>query len=101
MKTQFHFLNVSELSTIVPPDNSIVITDKNVLRNYEGLLETYKKIVLDAGEEEKSFETLSYIIEQLIKLEADRTTTIAGIGGGVITDISGFAASVYMRGIPF
>ncbi len=101
MKTQFNFSSANELYTIVSPLNSIIITDKNIARNYEALMQPFRKIVLDDGEQEKSFETLSYILEQLIKLEADRTTTIIGVGGGVITDISGFAASIYMRGIPF
>lgn len=101
MKTQFHFSSVAQLPELASVTNSIVITDKNILRNYEALLKPYKKIVLDPGEDEKSFETLSYIIEQFVKLEADRTTTIIGIGGGVITDITGFAASIYMRGLPF
>jgi hypothetical protein len=34
-------------------------------------------------------------------MEADRKTTLVGVGGGVITDLTGYAASVYMRGIPF
>ena len=41
------------------------------------------------------------MIEQLIELEADRKTTLVGVGGGVITDITGYVASVYMRGIQF
>jgi 3-dehydroquinate synthase len=46
-------------------------------------------------------ETIDAVIEQLISMEADRKTTLVGVGGGVITDITGYAASVYMRGIPF
>lgn len=101
MKTQFYFSSLSNLSEIVSADNSIVITDKNILSNYGSVLNNHRKIVLDPGENEKSFETLGYIVDQLIKLEADKTTTLIGVGGGVVTDITGFAASIYMRGIPF
>ena len=41
------------------------------------------------------------VIEQLIALEADRQSFVIGVGGGVITDMAGFAASVYLRGVPF
>ena len=41
------------------------------------------------------------VIAQLINLQADRQTFIVGVGGGVVTDIAGFVASVYMRGVKF
>ncbi len=41
------------------------------------------------------------MIEQLIAFEADRKTALVGIGGGVVTDLTGYIAAVYMRGIPF
>ncbi|MES2881708.1 MAG: 3-dehydroquinate synthase, partial [Bacteroidota bacterium] len=58
-------------------------------------------IVLKAGEEFKVQATSDTIIEQLIAFEADRNFLLVGVGGGVITDITGYAASVYMRGIRF
>jgi 3-dehydroquinate synthetase len=56
---------------------------------------------LKAGEEYKIQETVDSVIEQLIEMEADRKTVLIGIGGGVITDLTGYIASVYMRGIRF
>ena len=58
-------------------------------------------IVLKPGEEHKIQATVDSMIEQLIRMEADRKTTLVGVGGGVITDITGYVASVYMRGISF
>ncbi|MFX7776497.1 3-dehydroquinate synthase, partial [Acinetobacter baumannii] len=46
-------------------------------------------------------ETVNSIIQQLIAFEADRKTILVGVGGGVVTDITGFVASIYMRGIKF
>jgi len=46
-------------------------------------------------------ETVDAIIEQLIEYNADRKTLLIGIGGGVITDLTGYVAAVYMRGIRF
>src|SRR5207302_2419640 len=45
--------------------------------------------------------TVDSVIEQLIAMEADRKTTLVGIGGGVITDLTGYTASIYMRGLQF
>src|SRR5579862_8182761 len=99
IRTKFHFSPASDLHEIVSPERSIVITDKNILSRYESVLSPYQKIVLDPGEDEKSFETLTHVIEELIRHEADKTTTLIGVGGGVVTDITGFAASIYMRGL--
>ncbi len=64
-------------------------------------LNGWQTIVIKAGEEHKQQSTVDYIIQQLIEKEADRNTFIVGVGGGVVTDITGYAASVYMRGLKF
>ena len=58
-------------------------------------------IVLKAGEEYKVQATADAVIESLLEMEADRKTTLVGVGGGVITDLTGYVASVYMRGLRF
>ena len=57
--------------------------------------------MLKPGEEYKVQATVDTIIAQLIALRADRGFTLVGVGGGVVTDLAGYAASVYMRGIRF
>ncbi|HTM93673.1 MAG TPA: 3-dehydroquinate synthase, partial [Flavisolibacter sp.] len=54
-----------------------------------------------AGEEHKNQATVNSVIDQLIEMEADRKTVLVGVGGGVVTDITGYVASIYMRGISF
>ena len=49
----------------------------------------------------KTFATVEYIIEQLLERGADRSSFLVGVGGGITTDLCGFAASVYKRGIRF
>jgi len=46
-------------------------------------------------------DTLSYIFKKLIEYEADRTWFVVAIGGGIVCDVAGFAASIYMRGLRF
>lgn len=100
--TQFYFdSSISKLSSIVDKKNSILLTDSNVYAAHERKFSGWKKIIIPAGEVHKNQHTVNNIIEQLISLQADRKTTLVGIGGGVVTDIAGYAASIYMRGIPF
>jgi len=92
---------ISHLKKIVDQKNSIIITDENVFSNNGKRFKNWNVIILKPGEEYKIQSTVDSIIEQLIKMEADRKTTLIGVGGGVVTDITGYAASVYMRGIKF
>lgn len=80
---------------------SVLVVDENVDRHHGHHLEGWKKIVVPAGEEHKHMGTVDLIIDGLIAHEADRKTMLVGIGGGMMTDVAGFAASIYMRGIPF
>lgn len=92
---------MSHLKEIVDADNAVIITDENVYGHHQKRFKGWNTIVLKAGEEYKVQSTVDAVIEQLIGLEADRKTTLVGIGGGVVTDLTGYIASVYMRGIRF
>jgi 3-dehydroquinate synthase len=59
------------------------------------------EIVLPDGEEFKTWEYLNRIFDGLLAAKCDRKTTVVALGGGVIGDMAGFAASCYMRGVPF
>lgn len=82
-------------------NRSVFITDSNVFNIYQDFFEDKKTIVVTPGDDNKNLNVLYFIIEQLIDMRADRNSNIVGIGGGMVTDIAGFAASVYMRGISF
>lgn len=58
-------------------------------------------IVLPDGEAFKSWETLNQIFTELLSARAERSTTLIALGGGVIGDMTGFAAACYQRGVPF
>ena len=58
-------------------------------------------VVLPDGEEHKTWETLQMIFDALLGRACDRKTTLYALGGGVVGDITGFAAASYMRGIAF
>lgn len=92
---------IAQLKEIVDAKNTILITDENVFSHHQKRFKNWNTIVLKPGEEYKVQATVDSIIEQLIEMEADRKTTLVGVGGGVITDLTGYVASVYMRGIRF
>ena len=59
------------------------------------------KLVLPDGEAYKNWETLNLIFDALLTERAERKTTLIALGGGVIGDMTGFAAACYQRGVPF
>ncbi|MDY7545745.1 bifunctional shikimate kinase/3-dehydroquinate synthase AroKB [Glaciimonas sp. CA11.2] len=59
------------------------------------------EIILPDGEEEKNWTNLMVIFDRLLSEKCDRKTTLVALGGGVIGDLTGYAASAYMRGVPF
>ncbi len=61
----------------------------------------FEVIEIEAGEEFKNIETCTQVWYALSELEADRKSLIINLGGGVVTDLGGFVASTYMRGIDF
>lgn len=58
-------------------------------------------IILPDGEVHKNWQTLNVIFDALLKNHCERNTTIIALGGGVIGDLTGFAAATYLRGVPF
>ncbi len=89
------------LGSVYDPSHCIIITDDNIAALYSSLLKTYKTIIIRAGEEHKNLQTIESVAQQLLQSEIHKKSMMIGLGGGVVTDITGFVASVYMRGIPF
>ncbi len=92
---------INQLSELLPDKRVILITDKNVHDIYGSLFADFSPIVLAPGEEAKSLRSLEFVASQLIDLQADRDSFLLGVGGGVVCDLTGFMASIYMRGCEF
>ena len=99
--TYFFNAEFSLLEQLVDPAKTIIVTDENIFNAHWRKLKDWKIIVLQPGEENKIQSTVDAIIQQLIDYGADRKSVLIGLGGGVVTDITGYAASIYMRGIRF
>jgi 3-dehydroquinate synthase len=91
--------SMAQLSEITDSNSTVLVTDENVFAAHTSKFDGRKTIVLKAGEAHKIQSTVDDVINQLIELGADRKWTLVGVGGGVVTDITGYIASVYMRGI--
>jgi 3-dehydroquinate synthase len=85
----------------LPSTSVVIVADHNVYDLYHDDFPQYKTIKIDAGERVKTLDTVSFIINELVEMEADRSLFLLGIGGGIICDITGFVASIYMRGVSF
>ena len=79
----------------------ILLVDEQVLSHHGHIFETFRTIALPSGEAHKNLQTVESIYRKLVSLEADRSTMLVGVGGGLATDVAGFVASTYMRGVPF
>jgi len=98
----YHFDSAfSHLKNIIDKKTSIIITDEHIFHEHQNKFQGWKTIVVKAGERYKVQFTADLIISQLTQLEADRKTILIGVGGGVISDLTGYVASIFMRGIPF
>jgi len=92
------YKNVEEY---LPSSPLVIIVDNNVYDHYHEFFPEGKLIRIDTSEGIKNLDTVDYIIDELVRMEADRSIFILGIGGGILCDITGFVASVYMRGVSF
>ncbi len=88
---------------------AVIVTNDTIAPLYEAALRSaisplYKQVhtvVLPDGEAHKDWQTLNLIFDALLAKGCDRKTVLFALGGGVIGDMTGFAAASYMRGVPF
>lgn len=88
----------------LPYPNTVIVTDENVAKFHlekirQAVGADAKSIIIPAGEEHKNLETISRLWKSFLESGLDRKSTVIALGGGVIGDLAGFAASTYMRGI--
>ncbi len=89
--------------------HAVIVSNQTVAPIFAAALQSalaphYKQVSLLAlpdGEQHKGFETLNLIFDHLLQRACDRQTVLFALGGGVVGDMTGFAAGCYMRGVPF
>ena len=82
-------------------DKTVILADENYLRFHSRKFDGYPVISIGSGEGAKSMDQAVILYHKLLDMEVDRSWAIIGAGGGITTDISGFVASTFLRGISF
>lgn len=94
--------SIDQLHKYVPKGaQTFIITDQKIYELYGKTMQFGKVIVIPSGEDSKTLSTLDLVIRELVQGGADRFSYLIGFGGGIVTDITGFVASIFMRGISF
>lgn len=93
--------SINNVTEYLSGRQSVIITDVNVYRHYHNIFPSDRIIQIGTGEGIKNFDTVRDIIGKLIEMDVDRSTFVIGIGGGIVCDVAGFAASIYERGLRF
>lgn len=99
---------LGQLLAALAPTAILIVTDRQVESLYaQRALRTLAPLapvqvcVLDGGEPAKDLASTARVLEALVAARADRKSLVVALGGGVIGDIAGFAAAIYMRGIAY
>ena len=97
----------ADIASYISGKKVLIVTNETIAPLY---LESLKRqltdkqvdsVILADGEQHKNLGTLNLIFDQLIGNHHDRKTTLIALGGGVVGDMTGFAAACYQRGVPF
>ena len=83
------------LPGVLPGGRVVVVSDATIDRLYHPMLAPYDTVLIGLGESIKTLQTVESIYRRFIELGVDRSTFVLGIGGGIVTDVAGFAAATY------
>lgn len=107
-KILYRDLNKIDITSLKAGPNVLIVSQSNIAKKYlaeikDQLSTEYKvhSMEIADGEEAKNFITYQLIIQKLLSLNFERKDTIIALGGGVVGDTAGFAASTYYRGINY
>ena len=102
MKSTIHIgKDISELNNFKLANGNVFVIIDNNLQYLAEHFKQFTPIYLKADEENKTLESVSSLATALLEAGADRDALIIGVGGGITTDITGFTASIYKRGVKF
>lgn len=99
-------VTINSLIDITKYSKAIVVTDRDIPSSLVQKLQsalpiTNSVVILDSGEQNKDLDSVKEVLEALNNFGCDRKSLVINLGGGVVGDIGGFAASTFMRGIDF
>ena len=92
---------IANVGNYLPSTGVYVLTDKKVEHLYGHHFAAYPSFTIGQGEEHKTLQTVETIYRWLLENNADRSSFILAVGGGLVCDVAGYVASTFMRGIKF
>jgi 3-dehydroquinate synthase len=91
--------NWESVTKLLPEKGVVIITDENIKRIYGSGFPDVPVLSVSPGEGSKKLEVIEFLAAQLLDNGIDRSGFILAVGGGVVCDLAGFLASIYLRGI--
>lgn len=95
------FAAAAGLSSLADPERTVVVADELTAGLVPGGFPRGRVALVPRGEAAKSLESLDALFGRFLELEVGRDWTVVGLGGGSVSDLAGFAASTWMRGLDF
>lgn len=93
--------SLTQLEKYIKGRKYAIVTDENVYTLYGEMFSVDDVIVIGTGEGSKTLNTIETIYKKFLDCKLDRSACVVAIGGGLVCDVAGFAASTYLRGIEF
>jgi len=93
--------HLKNLGNYLTTAQTVIITDETIKNKYKKDFPALPIITIGTGEGIKTLASVEFILKELIRYSCDRSSFIVGIGGGIVSDITGFVASIFLRGIKF
>jgi 3-dehydroquinate synthase len=87
------------IQNFYPQEKIIILTDETIFALHEHKFKNYAVITIDGTEKNKTQTTIDSIVSQMLDMDIDKSYMLVGVGGGVVTDMAGYVASIYKRGI--
>jgi len=95
------FCSLEEILPSLNLNKTLLVSDLRIYKLYGAKLAPIPYALVPVGEEAKTLEALTALLEDFVRHKIDRSWTILALGGGSVSDVAGFAAHIWMRGIGF
>ena len=97
--TNYFDSSFNDIKELFDPQKIIIITEDDVFHLHEQKFENFKVLLIEGKEKNKTQNTIDIIINKLLEFNIDKSWLVVGVGGGVITDMVGYIASIFKRGV--
>ncbi|MCX6770317.1 MAG: 3-dehydroquinate synthase [Candidatus Micrarchaeota archaeon] len=90
---------IAHLASLCTSEKNVIVTDRNVRKFHGDKFPDFPVLEVGLGEGNKTLPAVQLLYEKFLEMELERGSMVIGIGGGIVCDLAGFAASTYLRGM--